>query len=1417
MPISAQAEDFVVNTTTVGDQYGGAMTQLADGRIVMIFESAGTIRGRIFNPDGLPAGDDFEVHDASVVFPVYGDVVSLPDGGFVALFRSSEGGTTLRGRLFGADGTPAGDDYLVASVDDPNAPAGVALADGNILVTFWPVATYVISGQVIAPDGTPVGGPFAISDEVTGWYPDIVTLGDGRMLTIWTGRLGGVDGVVGRILNADGSPAGDEFFVAEAAAGSWAGHEATVLANGSVVVTYVRNDHSLHVTLLSPAGVPSALDVPLGEGTTPKVAALADGRFVVTWHDDATSDIKAQIFAADATPIGDAFTVNTGGTIDTANKSVLALADGRFIVSWSNDNDVDNGGADRGVHARIFDPTIFNGTSSADNWTGGSLADNITGGGDNDSLKGEGGDDLISGDAGYDELHGGTGNDKLFGGANIDRLYGGTGRDSVYGGSSDDVIPVREGEDVAGELYDGGADTDTIVMTWSDTSYVLDLRDDTLVSIEYIQMGLDLGTSGNGGTATVRLTAAQVSSMVWFFANLDNAPLPTADTLDITMGTRSTLDLSSFGVWYFTGNDRVVITGDSSAESITGTVANDVIRGSTGKDTLNGGLGSDTADYSEKTLKVTVNLATLVGGYSNVFINGTATANIEDKIKNIENIWGGTKGDSLTGNSGVNLFRGGAGKDTINGGGEWDTADYSDKTKSVNVTLAGAAAVDVFVGGTTAAFKEDSIRNIENLIGGSKADKLVGDTSLNTFRGGGGKDTMDGMGAFDTADYSDKTKSVVVNLGVLTGGYSTVTVNGIAEDSIRNFETILGGYANDTITGSSGINWLFGNTGNDSLSGGNGNDTLLGGIGNDTLLGGNNDDLLGGMDGTDSLNGGSGNDSLQGGDGNDTLDGSTGSDTADYSEKTADLVIDLTTLVSGFVEVSVNSVVEDKIKNVENLIGGNAADTFIGDGLANSLSGGAGNDTLFGGAGKDTLRGGDNDDTLSILVQSDVVAGELYDGGDGSDTLSIGINFGPQYFDLSRIDLRLVSLNSIEIFQYQPPADSFATMELAIGASQIGTGIATNATFVGDGYPADTHRLTVYGDTSSVIDLSQFTFTNAFATDAEDKVFIFGDDSNELIKTSIINDSVAAGNGNDTVMAGHGYVEAGPFLGGYETIDGGGGTGDWIDYSHIEGTNGIGIDLDGSNTVSVNYGGPALTDLLNIENIVGSNATNGDLLTGDGNANIIRGGLGDDVLDGEGGSDTADYSEKTLKVEVFLDPDNNLNSGVIVNGFTEDTIVRIENLVGGTIGDVFVGNSLANVFTGNGGNDTLTGSGGNDTLVGGTGNDSLTGGADADHFRFNTTPHSTTNVDRIVDFSTAQGDKISLENAIFAVGSSLTASEFVSKAGHAFTTTTQRLIYDQTTHELWYDATGSAAGAAIKVAIFDNNPASLALSDFVIV
>jgi Ca2+-binding RTX toxin-like protein len=130
-------------------------------------------------------------------------------------------------------------------------------------------------------------------------------------------------------------------------------------------------------------------------------------------------------------------------------------------------------------------------------------------------------------------------------------------------------------------------------------------------------------------------------------------------------------------------------------------------------------------------------------------------------------------------------------------------------------------------------------------------------------------------------------------------------------------------------------------------------------------------------------------------------------------------------------------------------------------------------------------------------------------------------------------------------------------------------------------------------------------------------------------------------------------------------------------------------------------------------------------------------------------------------------------------------------IIGTNLTDSLTGTSVANFLYGFNGNDTLDGLAGNDTLTGGLGSDT---------FRFSSTPNSTTNRDRITDFNVTE-DWIQLESAIFTglpTTGTLAATAFI--IGSSFTTSAQRICYDSTSGQLFYDSDGNGISASVNFA-----------------
>ena len=83
--------------------------------------------------------------------------------------------------------------------------------------------------------------------------------------------------------------------------------------------------------------------ITIGEQSAPAVTNLANGRFVVTWHDasgtlgdNSLTAIHGQVFKASGQKAGSEFLVNTRADDEQTLPAITALADGRFVATWSD-------------------------------------------------------------------------------------------------------------------------------------------------------------------------------------------------------------------------------------------------------------------------------------------------------------------------------------------------------------------------------------------------------------------------------------------------------------------------------------------------------------------------------------------------------------------------------------------------------------------------------------------------------------------------------------------------------------------------------------------------------------------------------------------------------------------------------------------------------------------------------------------------------------------------------------------------------------------------------------------------------------------------------------------------------------------------------------------------------------------------
>ncbi len=221
-------------------------------------------------------------------------------------------------------------------------------------------------------------------------------------------------------------------------------------------------------------------------------------------------------------------------------------------------------------------------------------------------------------------------------------------------------------------------------------------------------------------------------------------------------------------------------------------------------------------------------------------------------------------------------------------------------------------------------------------------------------------------------------------------------------------------------------------------------------------------------------------------------------------------------------------------------------------------------------------------------------------------------------------------------------------------------------------------------------------------------------------------------------------------------------------------------------------------------NLVGNGLNN--TLTGNGLANTLDGGAGDDFLVGGMGNDT--YVLDSLGDSLS----DSGGSDTVVTSLDYSLAASLEHLTLTGNGDIDGrGNAQAN---------SLTGNDGINVLDGGLGNDLLRGGAGNDDFVFSSALNGTSNVDKLLDFSS--GDRIVLDDAIFAAlaGGVADAHLRVGAGAKTATMAEHHLMYDSTSGGLYYDPDGvGGSGATLFAYVFDglttnSHPTTLAAADF---
>ncbi|MGV2333389.1 MAG UNVERIFIED_CONTAM: M10 family metallopeptidase C-terminal domain-containing protein [Planctomycetaceae bacterium] len=507
------------------------------------------------------------------------------------------------------------------------------------------------------------------------------------------------------------------------------------------------------------------------------------------------------------------FIGSSGSVIVDLNSTDSQFVNANLMLTLNSSASIEN------IYGGLGDDTLIGNTASNELW----------GGPGNDYLAGGDGIDWLHGQAGNDNLDGGTGDDTYVFTTNTDlgadRVIDGGGIDRLYFVGSTDALTVNLGSTAsqtvntrltlllaAGtslENIEGGSGDDTLIGNSLDNTLVGGGGNDNLSGgdgADWLegQAGKDVLDGGNGNDTYTFVTNTPLGSdslidnsgvdRLTFYRSTANVTISLASTaLQVVNANLNLILASSMSVENITGGSgddtltgnalNNTLTGGAGNDSLDGDDGRDLLCGEAGNDRLIGGPGNDTYTFNTNTAlgsdsltdssgidqldfaNSVNNLAVNLGSTAVQTINTNLTLTL-DSATSIENVYGGSGNDTLSGNSLNNLLVGGPGNDVLTGGsgndgygfdvdsilgsdtidesaGGIDTLDFrGTSSHGVSIDLSRAAAQVVSTGYLTLTLLSDN--SLENVLGGEQGDLLIGNSLANTLTGGGGNDLLRG-------------------------------------------------------------------------------------------------------------------------------------------------------------------------------------------------------------------------------------------------------------------------------------------------------------------------------------------------------------------------------------------------------------------------------------------------------------------------------------------------------------------------------------------------------------------------------------------------------------------------------------------------------------------------------------------------
>ncbi|MEA3015473.1 MAG: hypothetical protein QOI38_195 [Sphingomonadales bacterium] len=314
-------------------------------------------------------------------------VTYLPGGGFVITWEtsdSSQDGSSgaIKGQVFDAAGAKVGAEFRVntqAISNQYNAEV-TALANGTFVVSWVDSNTAqdgsssAIKAQLFSATGAKIGAEMLVNTVAAGAQlsPEVAGLAGGGFVISWSDANVGVTNVKAQIFSAAGAKVGTEFLVNNLTAAVQDRSDVAAFAGGGFVVTWRTTDSSqdgsgdaIKARLFAANGTPLGNEFLVNSQAAafqfdPVVAVLVNGNFAISWLTaDAAQDgsgmaVKAQIFDPAGAKIGAEFLVNTQASNNQDRAAITSLSSGGFMMAWASFDTLQDGSG-AAVKAQVFD------------------------------------------------------------------------------------------------------------------------------------------------------------------------------------------------------------------------------------------------------------------------------------------------------------------------------------------------------------------------------------------------------------------------------------------------------------------------------------------------------------------------------------------------------------------------------------------------------------------------------------------------------------------------------------------------------------------------------------------------------------------------------------------------------------------------------------------------------------------------------------------------------------------------------------------------------------------------------------------------------------------------------------------------------------------------------------------------------